>query len=135
MYTGKTYAIPCDRGGFSHNKNIDAIDPTAMVDGTKNINLHQGARGKRGGTSKYNSTAIVASADIMGLYNYQKEDGTNYLVAATTDGKTWYSDLAGAASFAAIDTGLATAAYFDFETVDDVLFIGSEGSTPRAWGG
>lgn len=135
MYRGKTYQIPCDRGGFSHNKNIDAIDPTAMVDGTKNINLHQGARGKRGGTSKYNSTAIVANADIMGLYNYQKEDGTNYLVAATTDGKTWYSDLAGAASFAAIDTGLATAAYFDFETVDDVLFIAIEGSTPRTWAG
>lgn len=106
-----------------------------MVDGSKNINLHQGARGKRGGTSKYNADAIVADADIMGLYNYQKEDGTNYIVAVTTDGKTWYSDLAGTATFASIDTGLATGAYFNFETVDDVLFIAIEGATPRTWAG
>lgn len=134
-YSGQTYSIPCDAGGFNHNRNIDAIPPTAMVDGTKNINLHEGARRKRGGTAKYNSTAVSGGQEIVGIYNYQKQDGTNYLVVATTDGKTWYSDLSGSATFSAIDTGLKTETRFSFETVDDDLFIAIEGAAPRIWTG
>jgi hypothetical protein len=42
-YRGQTHGIDFARGGFSFDQNIDKIPITAMVEGTKNINLHKGA--------------------------------------------------------------------------------------------
>jgi len=66
-YTGQTHQIPCNAGGLNDTPNQELMDASAMVDGSKNINLTNGGRQKRGGTIKINSdpfgqTALSISA-------------------------------------------------------------------------
>jgi hypothetical protein len=134
-YKGQTYSIPCDGGGFNHNKNIDSIPPNSMIDGTKNINLHEGGKQKRGGTSKYNSAEFVSGLDIMGMFNFIMKDGTNYLVIYGSNGFICYTTLGGATTFTSLSGGYALNAYASFAVMDDLLYCAIEGSTPTTWDG
>jgi hypothetical protein len=115
-YAGQVYLIPCDRGGHNYNSNIDLIPPTAMVM-TRNINLHHGAREKRGGTSKVNETAITGTPEITGLYQFIKRDGEKYIIVGANDGKV-YADYT-----TELKTGLAATGVPMFETMDNALFV------------
>ena len=90
----QTYQIPCNRGGFDHNKNIDLIPPEAMVSPSRNLNLHEGGRGKRGGTAQVNDPAVSSTPEITGLFDYILRDGSQFLLMATDDGNYW-SDYSG----------------------------------------
>lgn len=63
-YRGQTYSIDCSRGGLTGCPNIEAIDATMMVSGTKNVNLHDGGRQKRGGTQHVNAISY-AGPELM----------------------------------------------------------------------
>ena len=79
-YRGDTLYIPFDQGGFSHNPNIDAIEPTAMVDPSRNLNLDENGRRKRGGTLHIADgawdAAITGTPTITGLYDFRLRSGT-----------------------------------------------------------
>ena len=128
-YIGQTYRIPCDRGGLVHNPNIDLIEPTSMVHPSKNINIHENGRGKRGGTSLVYSTAFPNSPRIMGLFDYRLKDGSQFLIAATNLGEI-YKD-----ATTTIKTGMSTTNHFSFEVFREKLFICDGYSVPQVWDG
>lgn len=127
-YRGKTYRIPCHRGGFNHNQNTDLIPPEMFVSPSKNINLHEGGRRKRGGTSKVNETAVSGSPRIVGGFDFQLAL-TSFQVFATADGKVWKTPLT------TINTGMSTANKFAFEVFENELYICDGDTTPQTWDG
>jgi hypothetical protein len=86
-YTGQSFIINCDQGGLNGNRNKSLIDPNDMIDGTRNLNIHEGARRKRGGTTRVTSE-IDSGAQIYGIFDYLKPAGSQYIVFATS-GKIW----------------------------------------------
>lgn len=127
-FAGQTYVIPCDKGGFTYNKNIDLIAPQMFVQPSRNINLHQNGRQKRGGTAKVNSTAVSGSPQILGIFDF-RVGANSYQVFAASDGKI-YKD-----STTVLKTGMSTTAKFNFAVFGNELFICDGVSTPQTWDG
>ena len=127
MYTGKTYRIPCEVGGFNNSLNID-IDATSMVEAL-NINLDKGGRGKRGGVHKVNDVAINNSPEIMGICQYRKKNGDTFIVTGTEDGriqKDYDTEL---------KWGLVANKYFNFVVFNDKLYVTNGANVPQVWDG
>lgn len=125
------YIVPCERGGMNHSLNIDAIPPEAMVHPTRNINLHEGGRATRGGTGKVNLSAVTDAPQIMGIYDFIKQDGTQNIVLLCTDGKLYKSsDLV-----TPLHTFASTAKYPHFEVFEDTLYICNGANRPQTWDG
>ena len=139
-YRGQVYRIPCDRGGLQRNANIDLIPPEGMVHPSKNINMHQGGRGKRGGTGVVNATptAIDSSSRIRGIGYYRQENGDTKVIVATSSPKlfqdtvsgtgNWSSDITGASWTTANKTVM-------FEQMDDLMFICNGVDDPQQYNG
>lgn len=127
-FSGLTYGVPCNRGGFNNNSNIDIIPPESFVYPSRNINLHKGGRGKRGGTSKVESTAVTGAPRIMGMFDYVLTS-SQFQVFGADDGNV-YKD-----TTTTIKTGMSTANKFHFETMRDVLYIADGSSVPQTWDG
>ena len=128
-YAGKTYIIPCNRGGFNHSSNINLLPPEMMINGTKNLDLSKDGRGKRGGTSHVNGTALTDTPRLMGIYDYIKPGGTAWIVFATGDGKIWKT------ASATIKTGLTASKKMQMETFDDEVFFSNGQDIPSTWNG
>jgi len=133
-YRGSTFQVLCSSGGFSHNPNIDAAKPTDMVHPSRNLNLNEFGRRKRGGTAHIGDAAydaaITATPQIMGTYQFRLRNGTAYLIAATKAGKVYRAhDTTIKAS------GMSTSNFFDFETFDNELYIVDGENTPEKWTG
>ncbi|MCP5059381.1 MAG: hypothetical protein GY937_21975, partial [bacterium] len=90
-----------------------------MVDGTENINIHQGGRSKRGGTDNVNSSAIGGTPRIYGIYEYRQKDGTSEILTADGNGEILsdYND------GAPIQTGLTINRAVHFETFNNLCYI------------
>ena len=134
LYKGETYRIPCSSGGFSHNPNIDMAQPTDMVHPSRNINLNEFGRRKRGGTAHIGDAAydaaISGTPQIMGAYQFRLRNGTAYLIVAADDGKVYRAhDTTIKAS------GMSTSNFYDFETFENELYIVDGESTPEKWTG
>ncbi len=128
-YAGQTYIIPCNRGGLNYDPNIDLISSTAMIPPTRNINLDENGWRKRGGTSHVDAAATADTPQCMGIYDFMLENGTQSIIRAWKDGKV-YSTLTNA-----IDTGMSTATFFDFETYQNELYIVDGKTIPQKWTG
>lgn len=128
-YKGETYRIPCIRGGFNYNPNIDDIPPEAMVEPSRNINLHEGGRGKRGGTSKVNGTAVSGSPRIMGLIDFILRNDNQFQVFGTNDGKIYKN------STTTIKTGLGLNKYSNFTVFNNTLYHTNQNDTVQTWDG
>ena len=128
-YTGETFTIDCSKGGLTGNKNIDTIDPNDMLSPSRNINLHENGRGKRGGTAHVLDAAISGTPQIMGLYDFTLVGGTQFIVMGTNGGDV-YKD-----KDTTIDTGMSTTNFYTFETFEDELFICDGGTKPQTWDG
>jgi len=133
-YSGQTFNIPCSSGGFSHNPNIDLARAVDMVHPSRNLNLNEFGRRKRGGTSHISDAAYDAAISgipqIMGVYQFRLRSGTAYLIAAGKDGKVYRAhDTTIKAS------GMSTTNFFDFETFDNELYIVDGENTPEKWTG
>uniref|UniRef100_A0A6M3L5R2 Uncharacterized protein n=1 Tax=viral metagenome TaxID=1070528 RepID=A0A6M3L5R2_9ZZZZ len=132
-YIGKTFSIPCNRGGLTANPNIDMIEPTDMIYPTRNINLHENGRKKRGGTTSLLATGygtvVTGTPAITGMYDFMLIGGTRTLVVAADDGSV-YSGFA-----TTIHTGASTTTFFDFETFEDELYIVDGNTVPVKWTG
>ena len=120
--------MPCNQGGWNANPNIDLIPPTAMVE-VKNINLHKGGRGTRGGVDVVNGTQITSGPQVMGVYQFRLKDGSEFIITGTADGKiqTDYNT--------ELKTGLTASKYSLFETFEDVLYVCNGADVPETWDG
>lgn len=128
-YRGNTDAIRCDQGGFNHNPNVDLIPAEMMVTPTRNINLHENGRGKRGGTVKENGTAISGGPQGMGLHDFTLNNGNQFIVKATDDGKVYknFTDT--------IKIGLTSGQYYHFDEMENELYISNGLDSPMVWDG
>ena len=127
-FAGATYQIPCDRGGFTFNKNLDLVEPFMFVMPSRNINLHQNGRGKRGGTTKVNSTAVSGGPQILGLFDFQLA-ASSFQMFAATDGKIYKN------TTSAIKTGMSTTNKYNFSVFDQEVYICDGANTPQTWDG
>jgi len=127
-YSGVTYRVPCDSGGWSNNPNTDLIKSENMAD-CSNINLHRGGRETRGGIAEINETPITDSVQVMGIFQFKKKSGTTIIVTGTTDGKI-QKDYA-----TELKSGLQTGKYFDFTVFEDNLYICNGYNVPQVWDG
>lgn len=127
-YRGKTYQIPCVRGGFNYNQNTDLIQPEMIVMPSRNLNLHEGGRRKRGGTAKVNTTAVTDGPRVMGGFDFQLT-GSSFQVFATVDGKLWKN------TTSTIKTGMSTANKFNFSVFNSELYVCDGDTTPQTWNG
>lgn len=129
QYRGETFFIDCSRGGLNNDLNSDRVAPASMVTGTRNINIHQGGRGKRGGTDNVNTTAITGTPRIWGLYQFRLQNGNTFIITATSDGKIQsnYST--------EIKTGLTINQAVHFVTFNNLLIICTGNDLPEVWDG
>ncbi len=128
-YGGDTLGIPFTRGGLNHDPNTDNIPPDAMVNGSKNVALHENGRGKRGGTAHVNTTVLPGQPKVTGLYDFVLQDGTQFDVMATADGKIYKNETT------TIKTGLTAGQEMNFEVMNDEIY-GSNGANPvQVWDG
>lgn len=128
-FYGKTYNIPCDKGGLFDHPNIDLVSPQAMIFPSRNINLHLGGRGKRGGTTHVNESALTGTPAITGIYDFIQSNMTQFVVLSTSDGKVWKD------TSTTIKTGLMEGLFPSFETFNDCLYMCNGMDTPAYWDG
>lgn len=121
------FPIPLDRGGFSYNPNIDTIPVWAMVDASKNLNLHKGGRSPRGGTAHV--TGVSMSSRLMGAIHYKAPTTVNFKVRATADGKIYKNDTD------TINTGWEANKKVRFEIMNEYLLACNGYNLPKYWDG
>ena len=126
-YRGKSIAIAANRGGYYNSPNLDLVAQEMMVGSTKNINLHEDAREKRGGTSQIESG--YGGSQIMGGFDFTMNDGTQFNMVGTTDGKIWKD------SSTSLHTFATTGQYVSFEVMNNVLYICNGANIPQVWDG
>lgn len=128
MARTETYNVPYSQCGFNHNPNIDEIPPTALIHPSRNMNLDKNGAETRGGNSHVHSAAYGGSA-VMGLFDYTLNNGTQFLMALTTDGKLWKN------TTTSIHTFSTTGKYPGFSVMNNVLYVCNGANTPQTWDG
>lgn len=128
-YNGNTFIIPMNRGGLFEDPNIDATVPWAMISPTRNLNLDENGRRKRGGTAHVNDAAFSGTPQVMGLYDFRLRNLNRFTIAATNGGKIYKN------ASTTIKTGMSTTKYFQFETFENELFICDGETRPQTWDG
>lgn len=129
-YTGRSYLIDCSTGGLTGNTNVDVVGSNMMIYPSRNVNLHNGGREKRGGTSHINETAVTGTTPkCLGGYDFINLAGTQSRVTAWSTGKIYVDETT------EIGTGLGATDYYSFCQGEDKLFICDGVNTPRVWTG
>lgn len=127
-YIGQTFQIPCDRGGLNFSNNKTLMTPVSMVVGSKNLNL-KGERKKRGGTARVNGTVITDAPQLMGIFDFLKPAGSQYIVFATDDGKLWKN------TTNTIKTGLTIDKQVQMEQFGSKVYFCNGADVPTVWNG
>ena len=127
-YKGETYLISLKDGGINASVNKIIATPGQMTTDSKNLSL-KGARKKRGGTYKVNAVAVSGAPQIMGIFDYKKPAGTQFIVFATNDGKLWKD------STNSIKPGLAVNKYVNMEQYLEKVFFCNGVDLPQYWDG
>lgn len=147
-FTGKVNVIDDSVGGFVHNINSDNLPPSSMVEGSRNINLQNGGKEKRGGTEHLFSTALgggsfydsaafgtgvwsgasTLPAQITGLFNFAKTNGSSTIISTNVEGSV-YSD-----NLNLIATGVGSQ-FPTFETLNDMLLLTNITGEVKTWDG
>lgn len=121
-----TYRLSLNKGGYTANPNIGAIDPQSMVDSSSNINIYNGMREHRGGTSIINT--LSDNSQIMGICEYNV-GGAQFIVRATANGKIWKNHTT------TIHTGWTVDKYVSFTALNGNLYAANGADTIRYWNG
>lgn len=129
-YSGRQYFIPCNRGGLTYNPNNDLIRAVDMIPPTRNINLHENGRKKRGGTAHVDDAAISGAPQYMGIFDFILVGGTQHIIRACNDGKVYRDNVNTIKA-----SGMSKTRFFDFEVFADELYIVDGASTPEKWTG
>lgn len=125
----ETYQLPFEKGGFNANPNTDLISPISFVSESKNINMQNGGREKRGGT--YREYVLPSSSsEVRGVHDFQLESGTQFKVTATSDGKIYKN-----ATTTIKASGWSTTTKTWFMTLRDTLYATDGVHVPQMWDG
>lgn len=127
-YVGNTAEFILEEAGFTYKRDDKLTFPTALVDGSQNINFHEGGVGKRGGTEKVLDTVTVTAG--RGIYDFRLQNGNRYKVFSTAQGIVYHTNYSNT-----IATGMSTSNYFNFSTFNNELYICDGGSNPKYWTG
>jgi hypothetical protein len=95
-----------------------------MVSPSKNVNIHEGGIGKRGGTERLGLTSGGVTR-LMGIFDYRPASGTQYILTATGNGHIYVDSSTDAIS------GLGTDKYTSFSMMNDKAYICNGYNTPR----
>lgn len=127
-HSGKTELIDCKDGGLVMTLNHDSLPPSAMVEGTRNINFVENGRESRGGSSKVNDVALAGAPSVLGEIDFTLRDGSKFLIMYSSDGKVWknYTEVLGT---------LTPGVYPDFTIYNNKLYICNGVDIPRTWNG
>lgn len=128
-FSGATHPIIFNTGGFSGNQNKDGLPDTAMLPGSKNINLHKGGREKRGGCSKVYADPVTDYPLITGVFNFEKTNGSHFLVFTTSDGKIYN------APSTVLKSGLTVDRVSNLVPYLDTLYINNGANITQKWDG
>lgn len=129
-YPGETFRLPFDLAGFQFSRNSDKFIPSALVEGTRNVNFHEGGIGKRGGTSKYLGAALAGAPTIHSLFDFRKRNGGQFLMFGTNQGKLYHTNESNV-----LKTGMSTNNPFSFAWMNDEVYIADGGIAVQYWNG
>lgn len=115
--------------GYNANPNVDNIPPNSMVSPSRNVNIHEGGIGKRGGTAHVDAAAMTDAPRIMGIFDYTLNSGTQYIIRATADGKLYRDDTN------TIKTGLGTSKFSSFTVMNNKLYAANGYNIIQVWDG
>lgn len=130
-FTGKTFKVNFRDGGFSGSTDLSSLPPEAFIEPSRNINLHNGVREKRGGTDKVNSTALSGMGRVLGGVQFRKQDLTSYIVTGDDQGNVVSNYVT------AIGTGMSTTGKYSFcvSAPDDKLLLANGSDPVKVWTG
>jgi hypothetical protein len=128
-YSGQTFVIPCSDMGYNANPNIDNVPINAMVSPSRNVNIHEGGIGKRGGTAHVDAAVNEADASFGGIFDFSLTSGSQYIIRATSTG-TIYRDYQNT-----IATSLGTNKKYSFAVMNDILHIANGYNQVQIWTG
>lgn len=128
-YRGNVVGIPLSQSGFQHPRNVDLVMAPAFIEPTRNVNLHEGGTGKRGGTDIYLANAISGNPVIRGIYQFRKRNA-QFLIFHTAAGNVYHTDEAHL-----LANGMSGSAYPSIITFDEKVFICDGSSAPKYWNG
>ena len=114
--------------GFTYNRNWELIADNALIEPSRNNNMHNGGLEKRGGTAVV-VTPVVTSTG-RGGFDFRQSSGTQYMIYAKANGTVYYNDDSNT-----VVTGMSTSNYFHFSQYDDDLYICDGGNIPKYWSG
>lgn len=129
-YVGNTAQFILEQAGLTFKRDDKLTFPTALVDGAKNINFHEGGVGKRGGTSKTIVSVIASNPAGRGIYNFKLRNGNTFVVFATSDGKVYHTNYSNE-----IATGMSTSNFYNFSTFNNECYIADGATVPKYWTG
>lgn len=127
-YVGNIAQFIMDEAGFTFKRDDKLTFPTALVDGSKNINFFEGGISKRGGTTK--TIASPNSTIGRGLYNFRLRNGNSFIVFGTAEGKIYHTNYSNV-----IATGTATSNYYNFCTFNNECYVADGSTVPKYWTG
>lgn len=84
-YIGHVVEIPIGQGGLTGTKNQALITPDQLIVAT-NVAFDTGTVKKEGGATKYNSTAITGTPDVIGGYDWWPDTSTQRMIVVTSAG-------------------------------------------------
>lgn len=128
-YAGETYIIPCGPGGINGSLNKASLQPYDMIPAnTRNLNIHKGGRQRRGGTAKV-TAEIDSGVRLVGMFDYLKPAGSQFIVFGTLNGKIWKN------ATTTIKTGWQTDKFIHFSEFGGELYACNAYNTPGKWDG
>jgi hypothetical protein len=127
-FKGKIARMPFDAVGFQASRNEELMIPTALVEPTKNVNMHEGGLGKRGGTSVQLQLSSVQ--EIRGLYDFRPSQDSQFVMFSTSLGRLFANSESGL-----LKSGFSRNNPMDFETMDSRLFVCDGATNPQWWDG
>ena len=129
-YANQVFKVPLGSAGLNASLNSDTVPATASVVGSKNINLHKGGVGKRGGTAHLDAAAMSGTPKIVGLHDFYLSSGTQFIIRATGDGKIYKDDTN------TIHTGwTASDLITSFSEMNNKLYINNGTDKTQVWTG
>jgi len=133
-YIGKTYQVSCEKGGLSYSKNRSIVPADCFVPPSKNINLDQKGRFKRGGTAytsdaSYNE-AITGTPDVLSVFQFILNNGTKKLITHCSGGSVWTAH-----DTKLIDGTWATSGFTAFTVMDNECYLATRGKVPQKYTG
>lgn len=120
--------VSLQNAGYNYNRNFELIPDNALIEPTRNNNLHNGGVEKRGGTSIV--VTGTAASQGRGGFDFRQSTGGQYLVYAKANGAVYYNN-----DTTTVTTGLSTSNYIQLSQYNDDLYICDGANTPRKWNG